>query len=379
MSTAYLLLALPAFSVFLLVLFNVWRWPRGRADGRLPGRVSALIPARNEVQTLEVCVRAALDGTHAPDEILVYDDGSSDGTGALVERLAAEDPRIRILHGAVLPEGWIGKPHACHHLAESATGDLLVFLDADVTLLPTGLARVGSLLVDYRADVVSAGFRQRTGSWAERLVIPLLHLTYLAWLPLPLVWRSRDPRLLVANGQLLAVRREVYQRAGGWAAVRAEVVDDMAFCRQVKRAGGRVMFADGFRIASCRMYRNGAELWQGFSKNLYEGIGGTPVALLGVIGLYAWVFVAPYVALAGASLAGWPMLLKPALLGVAANVGLRAVLAVRFRQPAEGVLLHPFAVLALLTIAVNSWLWSRRGSIRWRGRSYAARPARLAR
>ncbi len=379
MIAAYLLLAAPALAVFLMVAFNVWKWPRGCTGRQMPGSVSVLIPVRNEVHNLEACLRAALGGSSAPDEILVYDDGSTDGTGALAARLAAEDPRVRVLHGGALPKGWVGKPHACHQLAEHVTAEVLVFLDADVTLLPTGLARVGSLLADYRADAVSAGLRQRVGGWAERLVIPLLHLTYLAWLPLPLVWRSRDPRLLIANGQLLAVRRDVYQRAGGWAAVRAEVVDDMAFCRQVKRVGGRVVFADGFRIASCRMYRNRAELWQGFSKNLYEGIGGTPVALLGVMGLYAGVFVAPYVAVAGAILAGWSMLLKPALLGVAANVGLRLVLAARFRQPAEGMLLHPLAVLALLGIAVNSWLWSRRGSIRWRGRSYAARPARLAR
>jgi glycosyltransferase involved in cell wall biosynthesis len=337
-----------------------------------------LIPARNEVHNLESCVRAALDGTRVPDEILVYDDGSSDGTGALATRLAAEDPRVRVLRGEGLPDGWIGKPHACHRLAEHATGEVLVFMDADVALLPTGLARVGSLLVSYQADVVTAGLRQRMGGWTERLVIPLLHLTYLAWLPLPLVWRTRDPRLLVANGQLLAVRREAYALAGGWASVRAEVVDDMAFCRQVKRTGGRVVFADGFRIASCRMYRSGQELWQGFSKNLYEGIGGTPVSLLGILALYALVFVAPYVALVGAMLGGWLVLLRPAILGIAANVGVRAVLALRFRQPPEGVLLHPLSILALLAIAINSWRWSRRGSIEWRGRSYAARRARLA-
>ncbi len=379
MIAAYLLLAAPALAVFLIIGFNVWQWPRGRADGRLPGRLSLLVPARNEAHTLEACLRAALNGTQVPDEILLYDDGSTDGTGALAARLAAEDPRIRVLQGAALPEGWVGKPHACHQLADHATGDVLVFLDADVTLLPTGLARVGSLLEDFSAELVSAGLQQRTGSWAERLVIPLLHLTYLAWLPLPLVWRTRDPRLLVANGQLLAVRRDAYQRAGGWGSVRSEVVDDMAFCRQVKRTGGRVVFADGFRIATCRMYRNRTELWQGFSKNLYEGIGGTPAALLGVIGLYLWVFVAPYIVLATAALSGWAVLAKPALLGVVANVGLRIVLAARFRQPAEGVLLHPFAVLVLLGIAVNSCLWSQRGSIRWRGRSYAARPARVAR
>ena len=372
----YLLLAAPALVVLAITGFNVWVWPRGRPDERINGRVSVLIPARDEVHSIERCVRAALAGTQLPDEVLIYDDASADGTDRVLRQLAAENARVRVLGGKPLPAGWIGKVHACHRLAEHATGDVLVFADADTALLPTGLARMGSVIADYRADVVSAGLRQEMRTWAERLVIPLLHLTYLAWLPLPLVWRSRDPRFLVANGQILAVRRDAYRRAGGWAGVHGEVVDDMAFCRAVKRSGGRVVFADGWQMASCRMYRGARELWQGFSKNLYEGIGGRPGALVGVVALYAWTFVAPYLALVGALVFAWPSLLQAALVGVAANLALRMLLAIRFRQPPEGVLLHPFAVLGLLGIALNSFRWSLRGVIRWRGRSYPRRAAR---
>lgn len=375
---AWLLLALPPLLVLGIAAFNLLVWPRGRADGRLPGRVSVLIPARNEEAVIERCVRAALDGTAAPDEVLVYDDGSTDGTAALLRRLAAQGARLRVLPGGPLPAGWVGKPHACHRLAGAAAGDVLVFLDADTILTPTGLARLGSLFHEYAADVVTLGVRQRTGSFGERLILPLLHLTYLAWLPLPLVWRTRDPRLLVANGQFLAVRRAAYERAGGWAAVRDEVVDDLAFCRRAKLSGARVLFADGHRMAESRMYRGLRETWAGFSKNLYEGIGGRPVALAGVLLLYGGVFVAPYAALAAALAGSAGVRLAPAATGVAANLALRLLLALRFRQPAEGVLLHPLAVLALLGIALNSWRWSRRGAIRWRGRVYAARAARGA-
>ncbi|MBV9775070.1 MAG: glycosyltransferase [Gemmatimonadetes bacterium] len=374
---AYFFLALPPLGVLAVAAFNVAVWPRGRADGRIPGRVSVLVPARDEAVGIERCVRAVLTGTQAPDEVLVYDDGSTDGTGEIVARLAAADARVRVIPGGPLPAGWVGKPHACHRLAEEASGDVLVFVDADTVATPECLARIGSLLEGMRADVVTAGTRQVVGSFAERLVIPLLHLTYLAWLPLPLVWRSRDPRFLVANGQLLAVRRSAYDAAGGWAAVRAEVVDDMAFCRRVKGAGRRVVFADGDRMATCRMYDGARPLWEGFSKNLYEGIGGRPAGLAGIIVLYALVFVLPYAAFALA-LAGARALLVPALAGVGANLALRALLALRFRQPPEGVLLHPLAVLALLAIAVNSFRWSRRGAIRWRDRVYPARSARVA-
>jgi hypothetical protein len=373
---AWLLLAAAPIFVLALVLFNLAVWPRGRADGRFAGRVSVLIPARDEAETIERCVRAVLAGTQRADEIIVYDDDSSDGTAGLVARLAAEDGRVRLLRGIPLPSGWVGKPHACHRLAEAASGDVLVFLDADTEASPECLARIGSIFDGFRADVVTAATRQVTGTWAERCIIPLLHLTYVAWLPLPLVWRTRDPRFLVANGQLLAIRRAALDAAGGWPSVRAEVVDDMALGRRVKATGGRVVFADGHLMARCRMYRGAGEVWRGFSKNLAEGVGGTAVGILGVISLYGIVFVAPYVGLA-AALLGARSILAPSLAGVAANVAIRAALALRLRQPPESILLHPLAVLGLMAIAVNSFRWSRRGDIRWRGRRYASREARL--
>ncbi|MEW5928271.1 MAG: glycosyltransferase family 2 protein [Gemmatimonadota bacterium] len=374
---AWALLAAPPLAVLGLAACNVLAWPRGSAAGRVRGRVSVCIPARDEAARIERCVRAALAGTRAPDEVVVYDDGSTDGTGEIVARVAAEDPRVRVVRGGPLPAGWVGKPHACHRLAQEATGDVLVFMDADTVAGPECLARLGSLLEGMAADVVTVAPRHEVRTPGERLVVPLLHLTYLAWLPLPLVWRSRDPRFLVANGQLLAVRRRAYDAAGGWAAVRAEVVDDVAFCRRVKRSGGRVVFADGHRMATVRMYDGWRPLWEGFSKNLYEGIGGRPGALAGIAALYGGVFVLPYAALL-AGLAGASTLLAPAAAGVAANLALRALLAARFRQPPEGVLLHPLGVLALLAIAANSFRWSRRGAIRWRGRVYPSRAARAA-
>ena len=371
----WLLLVAPSAAVLAMVLFNVVLWPRGRAGGRLKGRVSVLIPARNEARTIVRCVQGMLAGTQRPDEVLVYDDGSTDGTVEILERLAAREPRLRVVHGGDLPPGWVGKPHACHRLAREASGDVLVFVDADVTPHPECLARLGDVFERYDADCVTAGLRQTTVTLAEQVVVPLLHLTYLAWLPLPLIWRTRDPRFLIANGQLLAVRREALERAGGWEAVRAEMVDDMAFCRRVKASGGRVVFADGHRMASCRMYETRDEVFAGFSKNVYEGVGGRPIGLAVVLVLYAGFFLAPFVTMVMAAY-GMGFLLRPSLAGMAVNFAIRTVLAARFRQVGNTIVLHPFGILWVLAIALNSFRWSRRGEIVWRGRSYPARHAR---
>jgi cellulose synthase/poly-beta-1,6-N-acetylglucosamine synthase-like glycosyltransferase len=332
-----------------------------------------LVPARDEERTIGECL-AALDASLVrPAEVLVLDDGSTDGTARILSNAGLAE--LRVLRNETLPPGWVGKVHACHRLASEATGDVLLFLDADTRLAPEGLARIASLFEDYRADVVTAVPRQETRTWSERLLLPLLHLTYAAWLPMPLVWRTSDPRLLAANGQVLAITREALDRIGGFASVRNEIVDDMALCRRAKRAGLRVLFADGHQIATTRMYRSAREVWEGFSKNLYEGIGARPLALVGVIALYNVPFVLPYVLLLAAAL-GASALWGPALLGVGANLALRSLLAIRHRQPLEGVVLHPLAVLALVAVAINSWLWTRSGTIRWRGRTYAPRIVR---
>ena len=248
-------------------------------------------------------------------------------------------------------------------------------MDADVRLEPEGLARVAHALRD--ADVVSAFPRQRMVTWAERLVVPLLSVTYTSWLPLRLVRATQDPRLTAANGQILAIRRHAYSHLGGFASVRCEIVDDVAIVRRAKGLGLRADFIDGDAIATCRMYRSSTEVWRGFSKNLYEGIGASPAALAGVSLAYAFAFVVPYVAsvTAAATSGAW---LAPALVGVGLNLILRVPLAVRFRHGVGSVVLHPVAVLGLLAIALNSYRWSREGSLRWGGRTYASRTEREA-
>ena len=371
-----LLLAAAPLIPLGITMFNLAVWRRGRSNGRMPGTVSVLIPARNEETNIDACLAAAQDSRHPLVEILVYDDASSDATADIVAQRAASDDRIRLLRGADLPRGWAGKSHACHRLAEAARGDVLLFIDADVRLEPDGVARLASAYQDLDAGLVTAVPRQETVTWAERLILPLLHVTYTSWLPLPLIYLSRDPRFLAANGQILSIRRTVYAQVGGFATVKDDVVEDMAFCRRVKSSGFRVVFLDGHHIGRCRMYTSARDVWDGFSKNLYRGLGANVRRLLAAYALYTVCFVVPYIigaaaiiaALAGSPLP--PLFAIAAGIGVGANVALRTVLAMHFRQPWSGVVTHPVSVVALMAIGINSLIWHQRGTIRWRGRTY---------
>ena len=362
------LLPLPALLALALSTVNLAFWPRGRPGFHKTTSVSVCIPARNEEVGIEACVTAAL--ALGADEVIVVDDGSSDDTAAILARLAVGRAELRVVRlDAALPTGWVGKARACRLLSALAHGEHLMFIDADVVVDKGALGRFDELRRRYRADMISGVPRQITITFMERLVLPLLHVTYTSWLPLPLIWRTKNHRFLAANGQMLWLSRAALDDVGGFTAIRGEIVDDMALGRAMKRAGKRVLFVDGDALGTCRMYRSGQAVIDGFSKNLYEGLGSLP-ALVSIVGWYAWAFIVPYMLL--------PVFPIPAAVGVGAALAVRLLQAWRHHSSIVSAVLNPLGVLVLIWIAVRSWAWSRKGKIVWAGRVYGARKGRMA-
>ena len=317
--------------------------------------VSVLLPVRDEAGRVEACLRALLAQQGVDLEIVVLDDESTDGTADVVRRVAAGDPRLRLLVGAPLPPGWLGKPHACQQLADAAapTSEVLVFVDADVVLAPHAVAATADLLDSAGLDLVSPYPRQEAPGFT-RLVQPLLQWSFLTFLPLRLAERSPRPSLSAANGQLLAVRREVYARAGGHAAVRADVVEDVALLRAVKAVGGTGGVADGTALATTRMYDGWGELVAGYTKSLHT----VPVA---TSGLLTALYVVPAVAALRGNRAGQ--------LAYAAGVLGRVISARRTGGRPLDALAHPLSVAALVALTARSHLANRRGTLTWKGRA----------
>lgn len=328
--------------------------------------VAVLLPVRDEADRVGPCLRALLaqrgvDGL----AILVGDDGSTDGTAAAVRAVAAGDPRVRLLNVAALPPGWLGKPHACQQLAAATTAPVLVFLDADVRLAPDAIAATLALLDGF--DLVSP-YPRIPASGAQRLVQPLLQWSWLTFLPLRAMERSARPALAAAAGQLLAVRRDAYWHAGGHAAVRGQVLDDIGLARAVKRSGGRIALADGSTIASCRMYRSWAELVAGYTKSLWAAFGSPAGAIATVLGLGAFYALPPVLAVAGlvTDRAG---LARAGLAGYALGVLGRAVAGrVSANRVWPDALAHPVSIVLFGWLVVRSLRRRRRGRLRWKGR-----------
>jgi glycosyltransferase involved in cell wall biosynthesis len=304
---------------------------------------------------------AALLAQTAPVEILVLDDGSTDGTADVVRRVAG--PGCRVVPGRPPPPGWLGKPHACAQLADLAdpASEVLVFVDADVVLAPHAVAAAVELLDRTGLDLVSPYPRQAAVTPAERLVQPLLQWSILTFVPLRLAERSGRPSLAAANGQFLVVRRDAYRRAGGHAAVRAEVLDDVALLRAVLRSGGRGAVVDGTALAHCRMYRGAAELADGYGKSLWRAFG-SPAGAAGVLGLLGLAYLVPPAAALAGSRAG--------LAGYAAAVAGRVVAARRTGGRAwPDAAAHPLSVAALAGLTARSLLLRRLGRLAWKSRS----------
>lgn len=328
--------------------------------------VSICLPVRNEEANVEACLRELMQQTYLRIEILVLNDNSEDATGQIVTQLAQEDRRIRLLEGVPLPPGWAGKCHACWQAVQAAQGEYLLFVDADTRAKPKLVEAAVAVAETHRADMVSGFPRYVAGSFWELAVMPMLTFLITTLLPVRQVWESPSPAFAAACGQFLLFRRDAYCKVGGHAAIRGSFHDGLQLARRLKASGGSVRLFDVSPLLTCRMYDGGRALWNGFTRNAYEGVGSFPV-LVGLTLLLITLFLAPFGFLlygisTGAAWWGW------CLAQVGLILLLRGLQSARFGLWAS-VLLFPLSVSALLAIQWASFLRTRTGRRGvWKGR-----------
>ena len=357
------------YAVVTVLNLTIYRAPRPAPPEARPG-VSLLIPARDEAGNIDAALSAALSSEGVELEVVVLDDGSTDGTDAIVRRWADADRRVRLIQGPPLPPGWNGKQHACWNLARAARHDVLVWQDADVRLAPDALARLAGRLDSRRLDLVSAFPREVTGSLAEALVIPQIHVLLLGYLPLFFARLFPARGFAAGCGQLMMARRDAYWAMGGHRTIRASRHDGVTLPRAFRAAGHRTDFVDGTDLASCRMYDGAEEVWHGFSKNATEGMA-KPVALPIWTILLGGGHVLPFLLLPLAEIAGDGEAVRLSAIAVALVWGARAMVAARAQHSALGVLLHPLGMVIVLAIQWAALRAARRGVPQsWRGRTY---------
>lgn len=350
-------------------LLALRRLGRYGEPARFP-RVSILVPARNEEANIGPCVQGLLAQDYPDFEVLVLNDGSSDGTENALAELTATDDRLRILTGRPLPPDWLGKHWACHQLAQAASGELLLFTDADTRHSPRTLRDAVAALQAEQADLLVVLPQEEAVSWAEQLTIPLLLWVFLSFVPLVLATRLRAAFLSAAIGQYMLFRRPAYEACGGHAAVRKHVADDLALGRRIKRCGFHWFLVDGSNRVRCRMYQNFRQVFNGFSKNLLAAFDyRVPL----VVFVWLWLLLVAWepplvlgLGLAGLSLGAFSPWF--ALASFSLFTLLWGLTCLRFRQPLYLAPLHPLSILLMSAIAARSLWLAATGRATWSGR-----------
>ncbi|SEG05625.1 glycosyltransferase family 2 protein [Paenibacillus sp. UNC499MF] len=356
----------------LWLLWNIRQWPKVRTG--VPGvfpRVSILVPARNEERGIVRCVESLAAQNYPDFEILVLDDRSEDRTPALLGGLARRHRQVRVLHGRKLPEGWVGKVHACHQLYEASSGSWLLFVDADTVHTPDMLRSVLHTAFTRETSFVTGFPRVLSAHAFGWLILPMLHFIIALHLPVRFVSRSRDDRFMAAHGAFMLFSREAYEKIGGHAAFKTEMVEDMALARAVKRAGFQADLLDITPVTSCEMYETPRDVVEGFTKNIFLGVGRSSAALFALLflygSLYVWPLLGAVFAFAGGNLYEGGFWTGIYLLGVLQKWTVDH----RFGTKGPWHWFLPLSFAGLGYIALRSWYIgiTKRG-YSWKGRVY---------
>ncbi|HKL16403.1 MAG TPA: glycosyltransferase family 2 protein [Balneolaceae bacterium] len=343
--------------------------------------VSICVPARNEEDNLERLLSTILAQTYPAIELLVLDDFSTDDTPAIIEKFNHKNPdTVTVVPPSEKPDGWLGKPWACHQLANRANGHYLLFLDADTALRPQMVQQTVNAFNGRNLDMITVWPEQELGSFWEKTVVPLIYYALVTLLPAVYVYRSPRwlpsflnkqfaTRFAAACGQCIGFTREAYQSIGGHKAVKDEVVEDVALSKLAKENGHTLRMFTGIDTISCRMYRSEEEIFNGLRKNFFAGFDRS-IPLFTFMGLiHLVVFVLPFIVFPYAIYLGSPALLFVSAASITLILLHRFILAIWFRwNPIYGFM-HPLAVLwyqRLGIYSVTDYIMNRK--VFWKGR-----------
>lgn len=275
-------------SVALINLMSMSRLNANKEDADF---VSVLIPARNEEKRLPILLKSLVAQNHRHFEVIVYDDESKDQTAGIIQQMAQKDNRFTYLKGTKLPEGWLGKNHACHQLALASRGEYLLFLDADVETGTELISRSLTYLKKNNLSLLSIFPLQIMVSFGERITVPVMNWILVSLLPMFLIKKSRWTSFAAANGQFMLFNANDYKKNWFHHIEKDQKVEDIKISRLMKSKAYRIDTLLGDNQIMCRMYGNFREAVYGFSKNVTEYFGGNVAVtiLFALITSLGWI------------------------------------------------------------------------------------------
>jgi len=343
-----------------------------------PPLVSVILPARNEAHNIARCVSSILSTTYPNLELIVVDDGSTDGTGQLAREAAEGDPRVRVIACPTLPEGWFGKQWACATGAKAARGSVLQFTDADTVHGADLVTRSTNAMRGARAQLFSVAGRQELGGFWEKVIQPqVFSILSMRYGGTESVTEATSVKHKIANGQCIFVTHDSYNSIGGHGAVRTSAAEDLMLAQRFFAARKRVVLMLGVNQLSTRMYASLSEIVSGWRKNVFAaGLDSVPFGRVGRTMFPLFLLLPPLMELlpplalmlAVFGLPAGPTVLLWAAFSSAATLIWWIVVYMTTRENPFYAILYPLGALVLLYIFVSAVIRGRRVS--WKGRTY---------
>lgn len=357
-----LIILIISLSVFTLIsVYNLFTAPvmKSRTNTAENGAlVSVLVPARNEEKNILKCLNGILNQDYKNIEVIVLDDNSTDNTHEIVKSINSQI--IKLIKGIELPADWLGKNWACHQLAQNANGSYLLFMDADVEIMPSVVSSAVLEIQESNASLISIFPTQIIKSIGEHLIVPLMNWLLLTFLPLKFVYSLNNKAFVAANGQFMFWNKDDYFKIGGHEVVKDKVVEDMELARLIKNTKLKVKTLLGGDLVYCKMYDAFKEAYNGFQKNFYSGFTVSPAFFLLIISFLLLVFISPIFMIQNNFIAILPILLV---------IISRVSVSIKSKQNwFLHLLLHPLQMLFMFWIGIVSVIKFKKNSLVWKDR-----------
>ncbi|EWG10947.1 glycosyltransferase [Cytobacillus firmus] len=364
------------FLIISLTLFLLWTLWNMSGLPSLPAPdltesshppVTILVPLRNEERNVSGLISSLKSISYPNVEIILLDDGSRDRTLSLLRDHTAGDSRFKIVIGTELPSGWAGKVYACHQLQREAKGDYFLFLDADVRLSPDLIEKALALLKKTGSKLLTGFPSFEVPGILSKLLIPMMHFVVLFHLPIRIANKGKMISATAANGAFMLFERKAYQEMGGHYSVQSSIVEDVQLAKNMKTSGFSVCLADISDDISCRMYERNSEVWEGFVKNIFSGLGRSVPMVILLSLFYACFYVLPGLLLLYGLWTLQPVYALPCFLTVLQRMAVdwkaNQRLSLSFFMPLS-------AVSLIIIMNASMWRWIRKKPYSWKGRHY---------
>lgn len=359
------IIAITILLILLVLLFttilNVFFWRKVRnEDSTIQDSVSVLIPARNESENIIPCLERIVHQNNI-QEILVYNDHSTDNTAELVNEFGKRHSTVTLIESVDLPEGWTGKTFACYQLALKAKGNWLLFIDADTRLSQKAIKGTLFQAKKYKTSFLSCWPGLDMLTFWEKLLMPLLNFFVYTIYPAPIAFKYDMPSLGIAHGACIMIKQDVYHKIGGHKRVHNKIFEDTELARLWRKEGERSLCFDGQDVVRVRMYESLKDIWIGFQKNFYPGFN-SPLSFWLFMIFHTILFLLPFFLFFFSS---YIFLMTLIVLII------RLLLSLRFKHPIWSALLHPLGELFLLMLGISSWWKFAKGKgVTWKDRVY---------